>query len=121
MALAALEAAGLLDACNRLVRVRWRDPLAMVTRTRVLRTSNCYAFPGEGSKSQAGTLIQPSKGQFPSGTGSQFFNHDLTEALRRLKGAFEKAGGDRMRRETPWVSWARKYSLGRGQDPLDDP
>jgi Helix-turn-helix domain len=75
--LAALEAAGLLGVCNRLVRVRWKDELAMATRTRVMRTSNCYAFPA--------TATEPSKSSFPTGTGIQVFNSDLFAALDRLK------------------------------------
>jgi hypothetical protein len=87
MAIYALEAAGLLSVANRLVRVKWRDELALVWRTRVMRTSNCYAFPIEGSKSQAATSIGPSKGNLPSGTGTQVFNSELFASLDRLKGA----------------------------------
>jgi len=80
---AALEAAGLLGVANRLLRVRYRDEQALTTRTRVVRTSNCYSFvtarasppPGESSKSS-----------FQGGTGTQFSNSDLLAALDRLQG-----------------------------------
>jgi Helix-turn-helix domain len=84
--LAALEAAGLLGVCNRLVRVRWKDALAMATRTRVMRTSNCYAFPTEARPSAA----EPSKSSFPTGTGNQVFNSDLFAALDRLKRGIQR-------------------------------
>ena len=87
MALAALEAAGLLSVANRLVRVKWRDELALVWRTRVMRTSNCYAFSSEGSKSQAATSIERSKGNLSSGTRNQVLNPDLFAALDRLQEA----------------------------------
>jgi hypothetical protein len=96
MALAALEAAGLLSVANRLVRVKWRDELAPVWRTRVIRTSNCYAFAGTVKPSvDARGSIQPSKGNLPSGTGTQVFNSDLFASLDRFKEAFEKANGSR--------------------------
>jgi hypothetical protein len=85
MALAALEATGLLRVANRLVRVKWRDELALVWRTRVMRTSNCYTFAGE-EVSRVATL-PPSKGKFHSGTENQVLNSDLFAALDRLQGA----------------------------------
>ena len=81
-ALAALEAAGLLSVANRLLRVRWKDELARVTRTRVMRTSNCYSFP---TAARPAAPAEPSKSSFPTGTGIQVFNSDLFAALDRLK------------------------------------
>jgi Helix-turn-helix domain len=81
-ALQALEASGLLTVLNRLVRVRWKDEAALAVRTRVMRTSNCYAFPlGEAAKGQA----PPSKFKLQGGTGTQVFNSDLFAALNRLQ------------------------------------
>ena len=78
-ALRALEECGLLTVWNRLLRVRWKDPAAVATRIRVLRTSNCYLFSSEsrGDKS--------SKAKLPSGTGTQVSNPDLFAALDRLQ------------------------------------
>ena len=78
-ALRALEECGLLTVWNRLLRVRWKDPAALATRIRVLRTSNCYLFPSEsrGDKS--------SKAKLQSGTGTQVSNPDLFAALDRLQ------------------------------------
>ena len=95
MALAALEAAGLLSVVNRLVRVKWRDELALVWRTQVMRTSNCYAFPSEKVAPSNVFRAEPSKGNLPSGTGTQVFNSDLFASLDRFKEAFEKANGSR--------------------------
>jgi DNA-binding transcriptional MocR family regulator len=86
-ALASLEAAGLLSVANRLLRVRWRDTLAMAVRTRILRTSNCYAFPSAARPAPA----ESSKSSFQTGTGIQGLNPPLFAALDRLKGAFEGA------------------------------
>ena len=88
-ALKALEQCGLLSVCNRLVRVRWKDEAALAWRVRVMRTSNCYAFPSKGS------LVRSSESKLQGGTGTQVFNPDLFAALDRLKGAFEKANGGR--------------------------
>jgi hypothetical protein len=41
----ALEAAGLLSVANRLLRVRWREELALAWRVRVMRTSNFRRDP----------------------------------------------------------------------------
>lgn len=79
MSLAALEAAGLLSVCNRLLRVRYRDEQALTARTRVVRTSNCYAFPSTRASPE------PSKSTFQGGTGTQFSNLPLAEALDRLQ------------------------------------
>jgi hypothetical protein len=76
-ALHALEESGLLTVCNRLIRVRWKDELSLAWRTRIMRTSNCYTFPG-------GTA-QSSNGNLPRGTGTQVFNSELSDALDRLK------------------------------------
>jgi hypothetical protein len=65
MSLAALEEAGLLMVCNRLLRVRWKDEKAMTTRVRVVRTSNCYSFPSTQAAS-----AEPSKSKFPPATGA---------------------------------------------------
>jgi hypothetical protein len=54
-----------------------------------MRTSNCYAFPSKGSSARS------SESKLQGGTGTQVFNPDLFAALDRLKGAFEKANGDR--------------------------
>jgi hypothetical protein len=91
-ALAALEAAGLLGVANRLVRVRWKDALALAWRVRVMRTSNCYTFTGSTREPVA---AQPSKSNLSAGTGTQVFNSDLFAALNRFKEAFEKANGSR--------------------------
>jgi hypothetical protein len=74
-ALEALERCGLLTVWNRLVRVKWRDPLALATRVRVMRTSNGYMFPG----------LEPSKAKLPSGTGNQVLDSGLFAALNRLQ------------------------------------
>jgi hypothetical protein len=79
-ALAALEAAGFLGVCNRLVRVRWKDEFSHAWRVRVMRTSNCYSFP---STSQP--RPEASKSSFPTGTGNQVSNPDLFDALDRLQ------------------------------------
>jgi hypothetical protein len=79
--IAALEAAGLLGVCNRLVRVRWRDELALVTRTRVMRTSNCYTFPSAATARSSESKLQ-------AGTGIQVLPDLLSGALDRLQGAF---------------------------------
>lgn len=80
-ALAALEATGLLTVCNRLLRVRWKDEDLLAMRTRVLRTSNCYAFPARTSQAPA----QSSKSTLQTGTGTQVSNSDLFAALDRLQ------------------------------------
>jgi hypothetical protein len=74
--------------------VRWRDELALAWRVRIMQTSNCYAFPSEAGKRFSGQTVaaEPSKSSFQSGTGNQFLNPDLLEALDRLKGVFERAG-----------------------------
>jgi hypothetical protein len=82
-ALRALEEAGLLSVCNRLVRVRWKDEAALAWRVRVMRTSNCYAFPSKGS------LVRSSESKLQGGTGTQVFNPDLFAALGRLKEALQ--------------------------------
>ena len=87
MALAVLEEAGLLRVCNRLLRVRWKDERALATRTRVMRTSNCYVFPstiGDSSPPRS-RPTEPSKSKLPTGTGNQFSNPGLLAALDRLK------------------------------------
>jgi hypothetical protein len=78
-ALAALEAVGLLIVCNRLVRVRWRDKAALAMRTRVMRTSNCYAFPSAGSHPEG------SESNLKTGTGTQVLPDLLSGALSRLQ------------------------------------
>src|SRR6476469_4001185 len=65
--LAALERAGLLGVANRLVRVRWRDELALAWRVRVMRTSNCYTFPSGPPASVTGS----SESNLSTGTGTQ--------------------------------------------------
>jgi hypothetical protein len=94
--LAALEESGLLRVSNRLLRVRWKDEEALAVRTRVLRTSNCYAFPSTRAGSPP---AESSKSKLPTGTGIQVSNPDLFAALGRLKEAFERATGDRQSRE----------------------
>ena len=79
-ALQALEESGLLTVLNRLVRVRWRDEVSLSHRTRVMRTSNCYAFPSE-----AGQGAKPSEFKLQEGTGTQVLNPDLFDALARLQ------------------------------------
>jgi hypothetical protein len=83
-ALRALEAARILRVYNRLVRVRWRDPLAMVERTKVCRTSNCYAPVDPGGSP---------KFKLQGGTRNQVFNPDLLAALDRLQKGIR--GGNR--------------------------
>ena len=81
-ALQAIEESGLMTVYNRLVRVRWRDEISLAWRVRVVRTSNCYAFPSE-----AGTTRPPSKFKLQGGTGDQVSNPDLFAALDRLQEA----------------------------------
>jgi Helix-turn-helix domain len=86
-ALRALEECGLVTVWNRLVRVRWRDPLALATRERVMRTSNCYAFPapaGQGEKSPL-PRENSSKAKLPSGTPKPSLSSELFDALNRLQ------------------------------------
>jgi hypothetical protein len=80
---------------NRLIRVRWRDALALCDRVRVMRTSNCYTFEVPARNSI--TAAQPSKGNLSRGTGIQVSNPDLFAALDRLKGAFDKAAAPPVR------------------------
>jgi hypothetical protein len=75
--IASLEAAGLLSVANRLVRVRWKDALALAWRVRVMRTSNCYSFPSPTAR--------PSESKLPSGTGTQVLPDLLSGALSRLQ------------------------------------
>jgi hypothetical protein len=90
MALAALEEAGLLRVCNRLLRVRWKDEMALATRARVLRTSNCYVFAGANLVGPAPLgSAEPSKSKFQTETGNQISNPDLFAALGRLKEALQ--------------------------------
>jgi hypothetical protein len=87
-ALAALEQCGLLTVWNRLVRVRWKDQAALVWRDRVMRTSNCYAFPSErraGAAPEAHPARPPSKFKLQGGTRTQVSNPDLFAALDRLQ------------------------------------
>ncbi len=51
-ALRALETAGLLSVCNRLIRVRWHDATARAWRIRVMRTSNSNGRTHEGTKAR---------------------------------------------------------------------
>jgi Helix-turn-helix domain len=74
-ALAVLEECGLLTVLNRLVRVRWKDELARAWRVRVMRTSNCYAFPSD----------KPSESKLQGGTGTQVLDSSLLDALDRLQ------------------------------------
>jgi helix-turn-helix protein len=96
-ALAALEAAGLLSVANRLLRVRWKDVAAMATRTRVLRTSNCYSFPA--------TQAEPSKSSFPTGTRIQVSNLPLSDALNRLKRGIRKGQAQDPDRQAVSSGW----------------
>jgi Helix-turn-helix domain len=80
-ALRALEECGLMTVWNRLLRVRWKDPAALATRVRVLRTSNCYVFPSETRRDS----VKPSEAKLQSGTGTQVSNPDLFAALDRLQ------------------------------------
>ena len=96
MALAALEAAGLLTVCNRLLRVRWKDEKALTIRTRVVRTSNCYAFPSTTASSQP----ESSKFKIQGGTGIQVSNPNLFAALERLQGLINEQAPDRKRLAT---------------------
>jgi hypothetical protein len=89
-ALQALEECGLLSVFNRLVKVRWKDELSLAWRVRVMRTSNCYAFPSEARPAQS------SESKLSTGTGTQVSNLPLSDALNRLKVAF---GGRRSRNE----------------------
>ena len=101
-AIKALEVAGILSWVNRIVRVRERcaDLFGhMGNRTRVIRTSNGYAFNDPKGSASKGF---PSKSDFPSGTSNQDSiptcatpaqpeNTPPTEldlALERLKTAF---------------------------------
>jgi hypothetical protein len=94
IALAALEQAGLLQVCNRLLRVRWKDEMALATRTRVLRTSNCYVFVSANLVGAAPLgLAEPSKSKFQTGTGNQVSNPDLFAALDRLQEALRGRAG----------------------------
>ena len=95
MALAALERAGLLTVCNRLLRVRWRDERALTSRTRVVRTSNCYAFPSTTASSP-----EPSKFKIQGGTQIQVSNPQLLAALDRLQGLIKGQAPDRKRLTT---------------------
>ena len=74
-ALRALEESGLLTVLNRLVRVRWKDEAALAWRIRVMRTSNCYAFPSD----------KPSESKLQRGTGTQVLDSSLLDALDRLQ------------------------------------
>ena len=72
-AIKALEDCGLLSWVNRIVRVRERCPDLfgnMGSRTRVIRTSNGYAF---NDPKGAVNMGFPSKSDFPSGTSIQEF------------------------------------------------
>jgi hypothetical protein len=91
-AIAALEATGLLGVANRLIRVRWRDELALAGRVRVMRTSNCYTFPS-GEARNLPVAAQPSKGNLSRGTETQFSNPDLFVALDRLQEALRGRAG----------------------------
>jgi len=106
-AIKALEAAGVLSWVNRIVRVRERcaDLFGHTgTRTRVIRTSNGYAF---NDPKGAANMGFSSKSDFPSGTSIQDSiptcaapdqpeNTPPTEldlALERLKAAFQASKG----------------------------
>ena len=70
-AIKALEDCGLLSWVNRIVRIRERCPDLfgkMGNRTRVIRTSNGYAF---NDPKGAANMGFPSKSDFPSGTSIQ--------------------------------------------------
>jgi hypothetical protein len=95
-AIAALEAAGLLGVANRLIRVRWRDELALAWRVKVMRTSNCYTFPS-GEARNLPAAAQPSKGNLSRGTGTQFLDSDLFAALDRLQEALQGRAGPPVR------------------------
>ena len=86
-ALRALEESGLLTVLNRLVRVRWKDEAALAWRIRVMRTSNCYAFPSDNGQFPRD---KPSESKLQGGTGTQVFNPDLFAALDRLKRGIRK-------------------------------
>ncbi len=103
-AIKALETAGILSWVNRIVRVRERcaDLFGhMGTRTRVIRTSNGYAF---NDPKGAANMGFSSKSDFPSGTSIQDSiptcappappekqpPTELDLALERLKAAFER-------------------------------
>lgn len=83
-ALQALEESGLLTVLNRLVRVRWKDEASFAWRVRVMRSSNCYAFPSEEAQRQA----QPSKFKLQGGTSNQVSNPDLFASLDRFQRIF---------------------------------
>jgi hypothetical protein len=86
--LQALEESGLMTVWNRLVRVRWKDEAALAWRIRVMRTSNCYAFPSQEAAAPS------CKFNLQGGTRSQDSNSDLFAALGRLQRAFEGREGD---------------------------
>ena len=94
-AIRALEAAGVLSWVNRIKRVRERcvDLLGdQGWRWRVERTSNAYSFR---DPSPSAEHPKPSKSEKPTGTENPELDSSLFAALDRLKGAFEKANGDR--------------------------
>ena len=94
-AIRALEAAGVLSWVNRIKRVRERcvDLLGdQGWRWRVERTSNAYSFC---DPSPSAERPKPSKSEKPTGTENPELDSSLFAALDRLKGAFEKANGDR--------------------------
>ncbi len=102
-ALAALEAAGLLSVCNRLLRVRWKDEAALAMQTRVVRTSNCYSFPSSRASPPA---AKPSESKFSTGTQNQVSNPDLLAALDRLKDVRRGARGGALSRPNDEVGSA---------------
>jgi len=89
-AIASLEAAGLLGVSNRLVRVRWKDELALAWRVRIMRTSNCYSFPSSRPCSES---------KLRGGTGIQVPNLPLSDALDRLQEALR--GVERKKEAAP--------------------
>jgi hypothetical protein len=89
VALAALEETGLLEVCNRLLRVRWKDEQTMTARTRVVRTSNCYAFPSTMAAAES------SESKIQGGTGIEISNLALSAALDRLQGLVSERALDR--------------------------
>jgi hypothetical protein len=93
-ALQALEESGLLTVLNRLVRVRWKDEAALAWRVRVMRTSNCYAFPSEARPAQS------SESKLQGGTGTQVFNSELSDALNRLKEGLRRGANEKGRPES---------------------
>jgi hypothetical protein len=75
--IASLDAAGLLSVANRLLRVRWKDELALAWRVRVMGRRTATRSP------PAGRLDLQSL-KLSAQTGNQVLRDPLSEALDRL-------------------------------------